>query len=267
MAEYHQSKNIENEAERLRLIGLLANQASREGLTAVAGSGIEVKRVLVAGCGTGDEFGVLTEVFDDVEIVGVDQSDKALAKAKERKTAAVLIQSDLAEISLNTEVQKQGLFDLYFVRQTLLHVPDPAKIIAEAKKVVRPGGIIFVQEPDWDEAKANWGDFETFKTVITQGMLANGIDPFIGKKLTLLLQGAELEDISSKSLTTKVSSSDETWSILDFLVEVAQHDMRPFLTEHGVASVEELQEKINQARKLTDNYFITPAWVMAYGKV
>ena len=43
-----------------------------------------------------------------------------------------------------------GSMDRAKVDRVLQHVQNPAKALAEARRVLRPGGLLCMAEPDWD---------------------------------------------------------------------------------------------------------------------
>lgn len=265
MSEYQQSRDIENEAERLRRIGGWANEVTLAALTEVVESGAQVSSILVAGCGTGSEFEPIAAAFPDAEVVGVDQSDKALEKAKSTELATSLVHADISMLSEVPEIAGHEPFDLFFARQVLFHLQNPGMVLEEAKKIVRPGGAVFAQEPDWDVAEANWTDFDIFKDSITKAMRAGGINPSLGKVLRELLETAGVEGVTEKTHTTKVTSGSDRWETLGFLVDVARGRIEPFLEEYGIASADELKTRLAKAKEVPSNFFIPPSWVVATG--
>jgi SAM-dependent methyltransferase len=88
-------------------------------------------RVLDLGCGTGHSY----EEFAPRETVGVDIEAPALA-GQDRETHA----ADMRALPFGA-----GTFDSLVSIQSIEHVPDPDRVLAEAARVLRPGGrAIFV---------------------------------------------------------------------------------------------------------------------------
>jgi ubiquinone/menaquinone biosynthesis C-methylase UbiE len=77
------------------------------------------------------------------EPVVVDASRRMLARAAARGTAAV--QADAGRLPVRTE----GV-DAVVVLDALHHLPDPGAALAEAERVLRPGGVLVIREFDPD---------------------------------------------------------------------------------------------------------------------
>ena len=102
-------------------------------------------RVLDVGCANG--LFMLPLASRCTEIVGIDINEKMLAIA----------QSEIGRLALsNAHVSKQSAmalelpdssFDVAYCYSLLPLVPDPAQVIREIARVVRPGGIILLDVP------------------------------------------------------------------------------------------------------------------------
>jgi SAM-dependent methyltransferase len=91
-------------------------------------------RVLDLGCGVGHSFHLLAPR----ETVGVDLDAGALA-GQERQT----IVADMRELPLPS-----ASFDAVLSVQSLEHVPDPERVVAEARRVLVPGGMALFVTPN-----------------------------------------------------------------------------------------------------------------------
>lgn len=101
--------------------------------------------ILDVGCGTA----WLAEHFDDY--TGIDGSPDAVdaARAKGREIAL----GDVAE-PLPFE---DARFDGVVLKDLLEHVADPVAVVREARRVLRPGGLIFASSPD--AQRWVWNDY------------------------------------------------------------------------------------------------------------
>lgn len=113
----------------------------RAGLRVRAGG-----RVLDLGCGSGHELVQLER--DGVAAFGLDASTVMLDVSRERlaglELTGRLVQADAAHLPF-----ADGSFDAARVERVLQHVADPARVIGELSRVIRPGGTLAVMEPDW----------------------------------------------------------------------------------------------------------------------
>jgi len=90
-------------------------------------------RVLDVACGTGYGTSML-------KAVGVDLSLEALRYA--RRHPAAYVAADAAQLPFGR------VFDAVVSFETIEHVPDPARFVAECARVLKPGGVLLVSTPN-----------------------------------------------------------------------------------------------------------------------
>ena len=144
------------------------------------------ERVLDLGCGAGHELAQLEE--DGMTAVGVDVSGVMLhasrARLGDQDLEPRLAQADGARLPF-----RDGVFDACRIERVLQHVADPAAVLAEAYRTLRPGGRITVCEPDWASFTIASADPATAATVSAR--IGAGIaHRDIGRQLRRLLAGA-----------------------------------------------------------------------------
>jgi ubiquinone/menaquinone biosynthesis C-methylase UbiE len=112
-----------------------------------AGVGIRSgMRVLDLGCGPGDSTFVAADlVGPGGSVVGVDHSPDALARARYRAAQRGLAQVQFIEGDIH-DPAPGGPYDAIVERLTLWLVPDPAEVLRRQATVLRPGGLIIVNE-------------------------------------------------------------------------------------------------------------------------
>jgi ubiquinone/menaquinone biosynthesis C-methylase UbiE len=114
------------------------------------------------GCGTGGITRRIANHFPQATVVGLDPSAALTRKAGELaaqlagELAAQLARGrpnlsfsvgDGAKLSL-----KDGCADVSILHTVLSHVPDPAQLIAEASRILRPGGTLVICDADFSKA-------------------------------------------------------------------------------------------------------------------
>ncbi|HSN18573.1 MAG TPA: class I SAM-dependent methyltransferase [Gammaproteobacteria bacterium] len=94
-------------------------------------------RVLDAGCGQGTLLAELAKYRPDLKLTGIDMAPAGEAKG------FVLLSGDILHMPF-----PDGEFDLVFSRQVIEHIADNTGVIREFARVIRPGGILYVDCPD-----------------------------------------------------------------------------------------------------------------------
>ena len=149
------------------------------------------KKLLEVGCGVGAQTEILLRRFPRLHVTGVDLNEKQLEAAK-------TFIGTLPGSSGRFEFHKMSGDNLSFDAQTfdaaylcwiLEHVPNPAQVLSEVRRVLRPGSEIVVTEvmnssffldPYSPNVWKYWMAFNDFQHT-------HAGDPFIGAKLGNLL--------------------------------------------------------------------------------
>jgi 2-polyprenyl-6-hydroxyphenyl methylase/3-demethylubiquinone-9 3-methyltransferase len=104
--------------------------------------GVAGKRIVDVGCGGG----ILAESMaaKGATVTGIDLSEKALkvAKLHQLETGVQVDYRLIAAESLAEELPES--FDVVTCMEMLEHVPDPVSILAACRKMVKPGGWVFL---------------------------------------------------------------------------------------------------------------------------
>ncbi|MFN3889687.1 MAG: class I SAM-dependent methyltransferase [Beijerinckiaceae bacterium] len=110
-------------------------------------------RVLDAGCGAGDVSIEAARIVGDTgHVIGLDQSDAALAMAARRAAYLGLTQTTFRRADLNE--CDDDAYDAVIGRFILLHVGDPVASLGALTRRVRPGGPVAFIEMDLTTAQA-----------------------------------------------------------------------------------------------------------------
>lgn len=101
-------------------------------------------RWLDLGCGPGGNLRLLQPLQPDL-VVGVDLYPEALASARQKAPEASLVRADISRRLPFAD----AAFDVATTFNVLYHawVASEADVLAEAKRVLRPGGLMLVTEP------------------------------------------------------------------------------------------------------------------------
>lgn len=193
-----------SEAERLDEQAKLLEEQSLGVLIRKASDCLEI------GCGVGSHLTAIAKANPNVRYTGIDCGVEALAEAKRKAEAlslsATFFHADAHELPFAT-----GSFDLVFAKLVLWSVgPRWEQVIAEAHRVLKLGGMLYLFEPD-DRFLVFSPSRPSFEAVIKRWQdlrIASGLDPFIGSKLHGALVRSGLLDVQAYPFN-KVSSGDQ----------------------------------------------------------
>lgn len=149
------------------------------------------KRILEVGCGVGAQTEILLRRFPKSHVTGIDLNDKQLDAAKKFIGANPLARDrhDFLRMSADNLSFEAATFDAAYLCWILEHVPNPAQVLSEVRRVLRPGSEIVVTEvmnssffldPYSPNLWKYWMAFNDFQ-------YEHAGDPFIGAKLGNLL--------------------------------------------------------------------------------
>ncbi len=102
-------------------------------------------KVLEIGCGTGYFTEVLTDLASHV--TAIDISDGMLYRARERMKNMKNI-TILKEDCCKTPFP-HAMFDTIFMGSVFNVVDDPARVLREIRRILKPGGTLIIVNPDW----------------------------------------------------------------------------------------------------------------------
>lgn len=101
-----------------------------------------MQRILEVGVGTGLS---LPYFRADAKVTGIDVSAEMLAKARRRVEKSQLAQvKELLEMDAEKMSFEDNSFDVILALYVASVVPDPARFVAEMRRVCRPGGTILI---------------------------------------------------------------------------------------------------------------------------
>ncbi len=107
------------------------------------------ERVVDIGAGTGSGCLALARLFEDAEIVAVDQSPDMLARVHEQAAAAGLANRvRTMHANLDEGWPDTGPVDLVWASMSLHHMTDPDRTLANIMAALRPDGVLAVVEVD-----------------------------------------------------------------------------------------------------------------------
>jgi ubiquinone/menaquinone biosynthesis C-methylase UbiE len=117
---------------------------------AITELGIEAgDTVLDLGCGPGADLPPLAQAAGpDGSVIGIDHDKDAAEQA--RASVAHLPNAHVRVTDVHFVGLPDGSVDRVRTDRVLQHVADPALVLREARRMLRPGGRAVFAEPDWD---------------------------------------------------------------------------------------------------------------------
>lgn len=95
-------------------------------------------RTLVVGCGAGDEVGHLAETLGG-PVVGFD----LVVDPRWKRDDVLLVRADARALPF-----RSGAFDALYCYHVLEHIPEPARAVAESRRVLRDGAPAYFGSPN-----------------------------------------------------------------------------------------------------------------------
>jgi ubiquinone/menaquinone biosynthesis C-methylase UbiE len=162
-------------------------------------------RLLEVGSGVGAQTEILLRRFPELHATCVDLNQAQLDAARENLGAMpwlegryTLQQADATDLPFAPRS-----FDAAFLCWVLEHVPAPARVLNEVRRVLSPGAPVYITEvmnasflldPYSPNVWKYWMAFNDFQ-------IEHGGDPFVGAKLGNLLLAGGFRDVSTEIKT------------------------------------------------------------------
>lgn len=162
-------------------------------------------RLLEVGSGVGAQTEILLRRFPELHVTCIDLNHAQLDAARAHLGAMpwlegryALRRADATDLPFDARA-----FDAAFLCWVLEHVPSPARVLAEVRRVLAPGAPVYVTEvmnasflldPYSPNVWRYWMAFNDFQ-------IDSGGDPFVGAKLGNLLLAGGYRDVTTQIKT------------------------------------------------------------------
>ncbi|HVY68819.1 MAG TPA: class I SAM-dependent methyltransferase [Verrucomicrobiae bacterium] len=217
-----------------------------------------IRSLLEVGCGVGAQTEILLGRTPGLRITGVDLAAAQVARAREHFEKLPVLrercefrQMDATKLEFGADTK----FDGAFICWLLEHAPDPLAILAEIRRVLRPGGRVMLTEvlnhtlflsPPSPALKLYWDRYNALQERM-------GGDPFVGARLGTLLDRAGFQQIQ---ILPRVFYYDrrvpeKRAAMLDYWIELLLSGADQLETAGEIASsqIEDLQREMAAAKK------------------
>ena len=215
------------------------------------------KKILEVGCGVGAQSEIILRRFPDLHLTGIDLNDRQL-KAAIAHLGSLPFAKGRFELKLldasNMEFPSKS-FEGAFLCWILEHVPDPARILSEVRRVLIPGSRIYVTEvmnhsffldPYSPMVWKYWMAFNDYQ-------YENAGDPFIGAKLGNLLTAVGYTNVETHIKTWHYDNRhpENRREIIEYWTELLLSGQEQLLSSGAVTAdiVKGAVEELNTVRK------------------
>lgn len=166
-------------------------------------------RLLDLGCGPGTITVGLARAVAPGRVVGIDNSAKVLDRAR-RHAAAAGVEIDFQVASVYAVPFPDGSFDVVHAHQVLQHLGDPVGALGEARRVLRPGGLVAVRDVDNGTVVWHPGDetLDSWQTAHEAVHRANGGEPHAGRRLLAWVRAAGFVDAEATASTWSFANDE-----------------------------------------------------------
>jgi SAM-dependent methyltransferase len=151
-------------------------------------------RVADFGCGSGFVSRMLAEmVGPSGSVTGVDVNGAQVEEARKLSTQEGLANTSFVEASAYDTGLPRSSFDLVYCRFLLLHLADPGACLREMRDILKPGGILVIEDGDLATAASIPPTaLDAFADLFCRLGPLRGVDYSIANRLCHLVAGAGL---------------------------------------------------------------------------
>jgi arsenite methyltransferase len=186
------------------------------------------------------------EVGADGRVHGIDPSDSMLAIARRRETPVEYGRGDALALPFGDEQ-----FDVAVSTQVYEYVDDIERALAEARRVLRPGGRLLVLDTDWDSIVWHSSDRERMDRVLA-AWNEHLADPYLPRRLPTLMRAAGLELADAAIIPILNHGADRNTFSAGMLGLVAA-----YVAGRGGVTVDETRAWADDLKSLGDDYFFS----------
>lgn len=203
--------------------------------------------VLDVGCGSGTITAGLARRA--ARVVGLDMSADVIGAARTHADDCGLSNISFEVGSVYELPWEDASFDVVYAHQVLQHLSEPVRALREARRVLRPGGLVAVRDSDYETMvhAPVFPAIEHWRDLYHQVASANGGEADAGRYLLSWAMEAGFTDIAATASTTAHTDQEgrSEWGEM-WAVRVIDSDFAEHAVSSGFATRDEL-ERISEA--------------------
>lgn len=202
------------------------------------------------GCGVGVVTRMLAEIVGESgRVVGVDVNQAQVEQAAELCAKANLRNASfVAASAYNTGLPRES-FDLVYCRFLLLHLADPKACLREMLAVLKPGGILVIEDGDLASATSVPPTaLNAFADLFSRLGPIRGVDYSLANNLYHLIAGAGFSDVDLE-IHQPADTRGDSAGLLKWSVQEAG----PSFVAEGLITQEQLEQTLADMQEALEN--------------
>jgi ubiquinone/menaquinone biosynthesis C-methylase UbiE len=218
------------------------------------------------GCGVGVVTRMLGEmVGPSGSVTGIDVNGQQLAEAAAWCESQGVMNASFVNADASRTGLPRGSFDLVYCRYLLLHLPDPMGCLREMRDVLRPGGIIVVEDGDLATATSvPPTSIDAFADLFCRFGPTRGLDYRLARDLYHMVIRAGFEDVDVEIHQPAMTRGENRY-FLKWSVEEAG----PTFVGAGIVTSEDLSQTLVEMQKAIDDpdvLILAPRMSLVWGR-
>lgn len=202
----------------------------------------EADGLLDIGCGPGSISLDLAEWV--ASVIGIDAASEAISRAEDDRERRGIGNAKFLVGDVYNLEYADNTFDVVYAHQLLQHLSDPVAVLREARRVLKPGGIVAVRDADYGTMVHDPHDplIDRWLELYHEIARHNGGEPDAGRRLRGWVAAAGFADItpSTSTWTYSTEAAVDRWRRL-WASRLRQARMGRDLIREGMATKEEVE--------------------------
>jgi SAM-dependent methyltransferase len=247
-----------------------ANELAHESAALFDAVGVRAGwRAVEIGCGPRGCLALLSErVGAAGQVVGVERNAEEVASARKFAAEAGLANVQVVQADGRDTGLPAASFDLATERLVLVNVPKPEQIVAEMVRLVRPGGIVALHEPESTTQRVDppLPAMARVQQLLSASAERSGADRTIALRGPRMLRELGLVDVRVSPLVHVYPPGHSRRHLPLWFAENA----RPRLLELGLVTAAEMDELISAVRRYLDDpntLVVSSIFLQVWGRV
>jgi SAM-dependent methyltransferase len=238
-------------AEAVRRLHILHNIYSRVGRRVLRQAGLTPgMHVADFGCGAGAVTRMLADrVGPTGSVTGIDANGAQLGQADAICRSEGLANVRFVEADACCTGLPRESFDLVYCRFLLLHLPDPAACLREMRGLLRPGGIIVVEDGDLASAGSLPPTaLNAFGELFARLAPSRGVNYSLSRNLYHLVKAAGFPNLDIEIHQPAITRGEDR-----FLLKWSVEEAGPALLAAGILTRSALKRTLHEMQAAIEN--------------